>query len=81
MISVKKVNLRLFISSSRLEYNKKKYSNKNLLFSLKVQDVKDDVDFYIENNGQADFPENMDNLDLFDDLELDKYDDSAASAC
>ena len=80
MISVKKVNLRLFISLSRLK-NKKKYSNKNLLFYLKVQDVKDDVDFYIENNGQADFPENMDNLDLFDDLELDKYDDSAASAC
>jgi hypothetical protein len=23
----------------------------------------------------------MDNLDLFDDLELEKYDDSAASAC
>ena len=81
MISVKKVNLRLFISSNRLENKKKNTQTKILFFSLKVQDVKDDVDFYIENNGQADFPENMDNLDLFDDLELEKYDDSAASAC
>ncbi len=52
---------------------------KNLISVKKVQEIKDDVDYYVENYDQADFPTNMDNLDIFDDLELEKY-DSAASA-
>ena len=39
----------------------------------KVQEIKDDVEFYIENSEQSDFSENLDNLDIFEDI-LEKYD-------
>ena len=46
---------------------------KNLINLKKVQDVKDDIDFYIDNNDKSDFPENLDNLDIFEDLEIEKF--------
>ena len=51
---------------------------KNLISIKKVQEIKEDVEYYVENNDQSDFPSNMDNLDIFEDLELEKYDSSSA---
>lgn len=47
----------------------------NTISYKKIQDVKDDVDDYIDHNQEPDFD---DNLYLFDDLELDKI---SASNC
>jgi CCR4-NOT transcription complex subunit 3 len=51
---------------------------KNLINVKKVNEIKDDVDFYIENNDQADFVDNMD--EVFDELELDKYDSASSTS-
>ncbi len=51
-----------------------KILKKNLISVKKVQEIKDDVDFYVDNNDKADFPENLDNLDVFDELEMEKFD-------
>lgn len=48
---------------------------KNLLNVKKIIEIKDDVDDYIENSDEQDFQENA---ELFDELELDKFDSSAA---
>lgn len=53
---------------------------KNLINIKKVQEIKDDIEFYVDNNDKADFPENLDNLDVFDELEMEKY-DSTATGC
>lgn len=73
----------------RIDLNKKymdtmeRLSNilkKNLINVKKVQEIKDDIDYYIDNNDKTDFPENLDNLDVFEELEIEKY-DSTASNC
>lgn len=45
-----------------------------------MQEIKDDVDYYVDNNDDSNLPENLDSLDIFEDLDLDKY-DSAGSTC
>ena len=53
---------------------------KNLINIKKVQEIKEDIDYYIDNNDKADFPENLDNLDVFEELEMEKY-DSNSTGC
>jgi len=48
------------------------HSKKNL---LKVQEIRYDIDDFIENSDQPDYSINT---ELFDELELDKYDSSAS---
>jgi len=50
---------------------------KNLLSVKKIIEIKDDVDDYTENSNEQDY---QDNAELFDELELDKYDSSASAS-
>ena len=46
---------------------------KNLIAVNKVQEIKDDIDFYIETSEQGDFSEGQDSMEIFEEI-LEKYD-------
>ena len=66
----------------RIEIHKKYIENlertssmlkKNLIGVKKVQDIKDDIDAYVENCEEGDYTENLDNMEIFEEI-LEKYD-------
>ena len=44
---------------------------------VQISEIRDEVEDYLENGDQQDYKEN---LELFDDLELDKFDSSASGS-